>query len=96
MTYVLILITVFSASSGLHSSTAFQEFNSLEACQQAAEGIRREVKQVSQRSPGIGGIGDHDRAVGRGDVWLHGGLSDLGREVIAQCHALGKPSGAGR
>lgn len=69
MTYVLILITVFSASSGLHSSTAFQEFNTLEACQQAAEGIRREVNQVS---------------------------GTLGREVIAQCHALGKAPGAGR
>ncbi len=66
MTHVLVLITVFSSSAGLHSQTAFQEFASLAACEQAAEGIRRGVAAVS---------------------------GTLGREVIAQCHALGKAPG---
>ena len=62
MTHVLVLITVFSSSSGLVSDTAFQEFASLKACERAAQSIRRDVDQVS---------------------------GTLGREVIAQCHALG-------
>lgn len=66
MTHVLVLITVFSFSSGLVSNTAFQEFASRQACGRAAESIRRDVDQVS---------------------------GTLGREVIAQCHALGKARG---
>ena len=47
MTHVLVLITVFSSSSGLVSNTAFQEFASLKACERAAERIRQDVDRVS-------------------------------------------------
>lgn len=63
MSYVLVLITVFSSSGGLHSQTAFQEFASREACERAASAIRQEVDTVS---------------------------GTLGREVVAQCHPLGR------
>ena len=66
MTYVLVLITVFSSSNGLVSNTAFQEFASLDACERAAESIRRDVDRIS---------------------------GTLGREAIAQCHALGNARG---
>ena len=46
MSYVLVLITVFSTSGGVHSQSAFQEFATREACERAAEAIRREVNAV--------------------------------------------------
>lgn len=47
MKFVLVVITVFSSTSGLDSETAFQEFATEAACEQAAEAIRRGVNGVS-------------------------------------------------
>jgi hypothetical protein len=69
VTYVLVLITVFSSNAGLHSQTAFQEFATRDACEQAAAAIREGVSGLS---------------------------GTLGREVIAQCHPLGRPAIAPR
>jgi hypothetical protein len=68
MSYVLVLITVFSASGAVDSNTAFQEFASRQACERAADEIRRGVSQLA---------------------------GTLGRDVIAQCHALGTGHAAG-
>ena len=40
MTHVLVLITIFSSSAGLHSQTGFQEFETRAACEQAARSVR--------------------------------------------------------
>ena len=63
MKYVLVLITVFSTQSGVDSKTAFQEFASREACEHAAEAIRKGIDEMK---------------------------GTLGRDVVAQCHPLGK------
>ncbi len=47
MTHVLVLITVFTSASGVHSQTAFKEFADREACEQAAAAIRQGVVGVS-------------------------------------------------
>ena len=46
MSYVLILITVFSISNGVHSQTRLQEFASKAACEQAATSIREAVVKM--------------------------------------------------
>ena len=46
MQYVLVLITVFSASNGVHSQTRFQEFANRDACERAAEQIRAGVDNL--------------------------------------------------
>ncbi len=61
MSYVLVLITVFSASNAVHSQTRLQEFESKTACEQAAASILAAVDKMK---------------------------SNVGRDVIAQCHAL--------
>ena len=61
MSYVLILITVFSASNAVHSQTHTQEFESKAACEQAAARILAAVDSMK---------------------------GTVGRDVIAQCHAL--------
>ena len=61
MSYVLILITVFSASNGVHSQTSYQEFASKAACEQAASAVVDAMRELK---------------------------GTLGRDVIAQCHAL--------
>ena len=63
MKYVLVLITVFSGEAGVDSETAFQEFESREACERAADAVRSSVNDMK---------------------------GTLGRDVIAQCHPLGK------
>jgi hypothetical protein len=46
MTHVLVLITVFTASNGVHSQTRFQEFASKPACEVAAAAIRDAMTQM--------------------------------------------------
>ena len=46
VTYVLVLITVFSASNGVHSQTQFQEFANRTACEEAAKSIRAAVTNL--------------------------------------------------
>lgn len=46
MSYVLVLITVFSSAAGVHSQTAFHEFASQGACERAAEEIRTAVTSM--------------------------------------------------
>lgn len=63
MKYVLVLITVFSGGAGVDGETAFQEFESREACERAADAVRNGVNEMK---------------------------GTLGRDVVAQCHPLGK------
>ena len=46
MKYVLVLITVFSTASGVDGETAFQEFDSREACERAAQAVRNGVNAM--------------------------------------------------
>ena len=39
MIHVLIVITVFTSTSGVTSNTRFQEFNTLAACERARDGV---------------------------------------------------------
>lgn len=46
MTHVLVLITVFSVSNGVHSQTRFQEFGSGPACEAAAQALRDGMRDL--------------------------------------------------
>ena len=43
MNYVLMLITIFTATNGVHSETRFQEFGNRAACEKAATTIESSV-----------------------------------------------------
>jgi hypothetical protein len=46
MSYVLVVITVFSTTAGVASDTRFEEFGSRAACERAEQGIRAGIQAI--------------------------------------------------